>query len=101
MQTTLAPAVLAIATLALSVFAGCASGPTCSDSRDATGRPITLCGARQVAVCDLEGDEARFEDDGTGYQLVGGVNARCSFEFQIECGPGGVGEAYCITDPEL
>ena len=82
-------------------MAACSSGATCSDILDSSGRPIVLCPARHVAVCNLPGEEARFENEGAGLQLIGGLPAGCSTDFEVVCPSGTEGDPFCIVDPEL
>lgn len=90
--------------LALVLLAsGCAaSGPYCGLPADATGRLIPYCGnPRQEPVCNLPGMEAHYEMGSSGLVLVGAERAACDADDEIVCPAGTVGEAFCITDPEL
>jgi len=87
--------------VALAAF-GCDNGPYCGQPADVTGRLIPYCDdPRQEPVCDEPGMEAHYEDTAMGVRLVGGRRAICDIEDEIVCPMGTVGEAYCITDPEL
>ena len=69
-----------------------------------TGRPVAYCDdERSDPVCDLPGEEARFEDMGAfGWVLVGGVRATCSLEEgEPTCPMGAEGSPYCLPDPGL
>ena len=89
--------------LALLAAAGCGPDYYCSEFDDATGRPVVFCSnPRAEPVCDLPGDEARFEEDPEmGLVLVGAERAECSSEREVVCPMGTVGDPYCIIDPEL
>ena len=82
---------------------GCGSGePYCGLPEDATGRLIAYCGSpREEPVCNEPGQEAHFEMGGSGLVLVGGQRASCSSDDEVVCPTGTIGEAFCITDPEL
>jgi len=81
---------------------GCANGPTCGLPLDATGRLVVYCdNPRDEGVCDEPGQQAHYESGAMGVQLVGGQRASCDVNDVVVCPAGTVGEAYCITDPEL
>ncbi|MCB9592545.1 MAG: hypothetical protein H6719_07425 [Sandaracinaceae bacterium] len=82
---------------------GCGSAdPYCGLPADATGRLIAYCGSpREEPVCNEPGQEAHYEMGATGLVLVGGQRASCGIDDEIVCPVGTVGEAFCITDPEL
>lgn len=92
----------ALVLLALGA-AGCGSNdPYCGEFVDITGRAAVYCpGVRDDPVCDLEGQRAHFEETSSGLRLVGGARPTCNAQFEVVCPDGTVGEAYCITDPEL
>lgn len=89
--------------LLVLLVAGCAdAGPYCGLPEDATGRLVPYCGnARAEPVCDFPGEEAHYEMGATGLVLVGGARASCDSNDEIACPMGTVGEAFCLTDPEL
>lgn len=93
----------AMAVLVLGAV-GCGSNePFCGEYVDITGRAVVYCpGVRDEAVCDFEGQRARYETTADGrLQLVGGARAYCNEDFEVVCPPGTEGEPYCLTDPEL
>lgn len=93
-----------VCSLALSSLThGCAQeNPYCALPADATSRLTPYCrGIHDVALCDLPGEVAHFEETGVGLRLVGGVHATCDAADEIVCPPGSVGEPYCVRDPEL
>lgn len=85
------------------IAAGCGNDPYCGLPLDATGREVVYCpGVRDVAVCDLEGQRAHYEESSRGrYELVGASRATCTADSEVVCPAGTVGSPYCITDPEL
>ncbi len=92
-----------LALLAIAA-AGCGGNdPYCGLPLDATGREVVYCpGVRDVAVCDLEGERAHYEESSRGrYELFGALRATCTADSEVVCPAGTVGAAYCITDPEL
>jgi len=96
------PAMRPLLAIACLLAAGCADTPYCGLPEDATGRLIAYCdNPRAEPVCDLPGEEAHYEMGALGLRLVGGLRAACGIDDEIACPMGSVGEAYCITDPEL
>ncbi len=89
--------------LALAAPACGGNDPYCGLPLDVTGREVIYCpGVHDTPVCDLEGMHTHFEVSATGRrELVGGVHATCDEEGEVTCPAGTMGEAYCITDPEL
>ncbi|MFK7985442.1 MAG: hypothetical protein AB8I08_05385 [Sandaracinaceae bacterium] len=86
-----------------SMLSGCDNGPYCGEFEDMAGRRVAFCpNPRQDPVCDLPGEEARFEEGpGGGLTLVGGERGSCNAEGIVVCPMGTIGEPYCITDPQL
>ncbi len=96
-------AMVRLLALAFVLSLGCSDGsPYCGLPEDLTGRLVVYCDSpRDEAVCDLPGEEAHYEMGATGLYLAGGLRAGCDIDDEISCPLGTVGEAYCITDPEL
>ena len=88
--------------LVLLAAAGCGPDYYCSEFDDVTGRPVVFCdNPRAEPVCDLPGDEARFEEGDMGLTLVGAERATCNTDREVVCPMGTVDPPYCIIDPEL
>lgn len=86
----------------LASLAGCGPDYYCSDFDDATGRAVAFCDdPRQSPVCNLPGEEARFEEGTRGTELTGAEYATCDEAREVVCPFGTVEPPFCITEPEL
>ncbi len=95
--------VLASAGLFALALSACGPAePYCGLPLDITMRQTVYCpDSNEDPVCDLPGDEARYEDTASGLRLTGGMPAVCDADDAVTCPGGTVGPPRCIRDPEL